>query len=361
LSRFSTDKTFGQSIAPFGKFDEKYFSYDLTAATDRIPIQVYEKVLRYHFGDKYSQAWVRIKSRLPFSYESGSYKYNTGQPMGLYSSWAMLAYAHHIIVRVASLRCNIKHFKDYRILGDDIVIRNTQVANAYVQIMTDLGVGISKEKSMVSEDTFEFAKRIFTKGREITGFPLAAVVNTLDLSFVEMSTVVLEANKRGYLIRDPEWVESLTLIYKSKFPTGSRAYREARKVYSLFIGKQIKNKEVSPDLVSSLFPNVYLSCVTSLDDLREIIFKEVLAGLSKQKSEAHVRTSTLVMKITGTNIPTPEIQPYSVDGSFRKWMVSDPITSVKKDELRRFHNVVLKYRSKAQTLESEGYYHIVQT
>jgi len=47
----------------------------------------------------------------------------------------------------------------YLILGDDIVIRGTDVALAYKEIMTSIGVEISEAKSHVSNDSFEFAKR----------------------------------------------------------------------------------------------------------------------------------------------------------------------------------------------------------
>jgi hypothetical protein len=38
--------------------------------------------------------------------------------------------------------------------------------------MTDLGIEISPTKTLVSRDTFEFAKRFFFKGTEVTGFPI---------------------------------------------------------------------------------------------------------------------------------------------------------------------------------------------
>jgi len=63
-------------------------------------------------------------------------------------------------------------FEDYRILGDDIVIRDDRVAESYRQVLQDFGIEISKAKSLVSKDTFEFAKRIFYDDTEVTGFPL---------------------------------------------------------------------------------------------------------------------------------------------------------------------------------------------
>lgn len=55
-------------------------------------------------------------------------KYATGQPMGLYSSWAALAITNHILVRLAAYRLGFNKFSDYLVLGDDIVIFSPQVA-----------------------------------------------------------------------------------------------------------------------------------------------------------------------------------------------------------------------------------------
>jgi hypothetical protein len=45
------------------------------------------------------------------------------------------------------------------ILGDDIVIKNDKVAKTYIKIMNKMGVEISLNKTHVSVDTYEFAKR----------------------------------------------------------------------------------------------------------------------------------------------------------------------------------------------------------
>jgi hypothetical protein len=73
----------------------------------------------------------------------------------------MLALTHHLIVQVAARRVGIPVFDDYALLGDDIVIAHTQVAESYHHLMTnELGVEISLHKSLVSSNTFEFAKQL---------------------------------------------------------------------------------------------------------------------------------------------------------------------------------------------------------
>lgn len=90
--------------------------------------------------------------------------------MGFYSSWAMLAITHHLIVRWAAYLegYNPKYFVGYAILGDDIVIMNRKVASRYKWIMTELGVAISLAKSYESHNVVEFAKSLFVDGTDVS-------------------------------------------------------------------------------------------------------------------------------------------------------------------------------------------------
>jgi hypothetical protein len=79
--------------------------------------------------------------------------------MGTYSSWAAFTLAHHFIVYYAARINGFSTFTQYIILGDDIVIKNDNIAKTYRDIMESLGVEISVQKTHVSKDTYEFAKR----------------------------------------------------------------------------------------------------------------------------------------------------------------------------------------------------------
>jgi hypothetical protein len=81
--------------------------------------------------------------------------------MGAYSSWAILALTHHVLVQVAAMRVGwSRWFPHYALLGDDIVIADEVVARGYLTLITSLGVEINLTKSVHSESGFsEFAKR----------------------------------------------------------------------------------------------------------------------------------------------------------------------------------------------------------
>lgn len=98
--------------------------------------------------------------------------------MGAYSSWGMLALTHHFIVQMAYRRQGGigRWFTDYVVLGDDIVIANQRVAKQYLDIMSEMGVGISFNKTLsTSNGVFEFAKRLVAPHSMLQGLPLKAL------------------------------------------------------------------------------------------------------------------------------------------------------------------------------------------
>lgn len=64
-------------------------------------------------------------------------------------------------------------------LGDDVVIRNELVAKQYLKNLDLIGVDVSKDKTLISPHSFEFAKRFFYKGVEVTPFPISGIYNTI--------------------------------------------------------------------------------------------------------------------------------------------------------------------------------------
>jgi hypothetical protein len=187
LKRIPQDGTFNQ-LAPVRALMERYqnevcYSFDLTAATDRVPWEVQVALLNqllpgdmgslwgellrgrdYHYsleGEHFEH--IKVQDGLP---RSGAVRYEVGQPMGAYSSWAMLALVHHLIVQYAAFQAGKRGwFEAYAILGDDVVIANRDVARQYRAIMKGLGVRLSGPKTLVGRGSCEFAKRFFLKGK----------------------------------------------------------------------------------------------------------------------------------------------------------------------------------------------------
>jgi hypothetical protein len=106
----------------------------------------------------------------------GKVRYECGQPMGLLSSWAVFSLTHHAITEYAAWRIGLPAKNLYYMLGDDITILDTQVANEYLKIMKEIDVDISIPKSFISKRNdenriAEFAKRIVVNGIDMSPVP----------------------------------------------------------------------------------------------------------------------------------------------------------------------------------------------
>jgi len=178
LSKLSQDRTFTQN--PHNKWTtrgNKFWSLDLSSATDRFPIKLQEKLISVIYDNwDFAKAWSGILIDRDFYYEGKYLRYSVGQPMGAYSSWAAFTLSHHLVVAWCAYLCGIRRFTDYIILGDDIVINNDKVARKYISVMTKLGVDISLQKTHVSRNTYEFAKRWIKNRIEISPLPLKGIL-----------------------------------------------------------------------------------------------------------------------------------------------------------------------------------------
>jgi len=200
LRRIPTDGTFDQTrpldnLLSRPKSGHKFYSFDLTAATDRLPIDLQVDILNA-LGVNGS-IWRSMLS-FPWFYRSEYIKYSVGQPMGAYSSWAMLALTHHVIVQVAAQRVGLSSFLNYAVLGDDIVINDDNVASEYLKLMELLGVSINLTKTIISSDMVEFAKRWKTS----SGIDYSPIGPGLILACmrkpITIGALITEAVTKGY-------------------------------------------------------------------------------------------------------------------------------------------------------------------
>jgi hypothetical protein len=153
------------------------YSFDLKAATDRIPSELTVEVLGHLIGASVAKSWRALLVDIGYSNKSlkmrcypgeATIRYGTGMPMGAYSNWAMLALAHHLIVQFAAYKVGYRGWYPlYALLGDDIVIHGTAVARQYQALCKAFGIKIGLEKSLISSNgSFEFAKRFYVKGKD---------------------------------------------------------------------------------------------------------------------------------------------------------------------------------------------------
>lgn len=176
-----------------------FWSFDLSAATDRLPVSIQASLLDYLLGETESgrpagQVWAELLTKRSYDVPKSSGEtlipfdapksvvYAVGQPMGALSSWAMLALVHHFLVHLAAERCGyvMGTFSAYAVLGDDVVIANGRVARSYSQLMGEIGVEIGFAKSLVSrKGALEFAKRYFILGVDCSTVALREVAASI--------------------------------------------------------------------------------------------------------------------------------------------------------------------------------------
>nr|UIW13826.1 MAG: RNA-dependent RNA polymerase [Rhizoctonia solani mitovirus 54] len=164
------------------------YSFDLTAATDRLPARLSSEILGVIFDNKHlPKYWLKIMTDRSFGFNGsvaekfnvsdGPYRYAVGQPMGGLSSWPALAVTHHWILQLSASRAlGFQGWYDnYEILGDDLVMFDKTVADEYLNIMSDLGCEINLNKSIRSPNrpVFEFAKRTCWGDKIVSGISFA--------------------------------------------------------------------------------------------------------------------------------------------------------------------------------------------
>jgi hypothetical protein len=187
------------------------YCFDLSSASDRIPAEMQSKRLDLMSGKPLGELWVKVMTDRNFFIKSQnrSVRWAVGQPLGLLSSFPSFALWHHDIIQFAYNRERIKagktpkFFKDYRLLGDDVVIYNKKVADTYQDLLQIIGIPINLNKSVIgsSENSqIEFTKRLALNGKEMSSIKhnilnKSSLTNTLDLidillerNFISQST-----------------------------------------------------------------------------------------------------------------------------------------------------------------------------
>jgi len=264
LKSFPNDGTFDQS-ASFNRAVEKSkvsghcFGYDLSSATDRLPIAIQVAILNPVLGSELAQLWKSILVDREYAIPRNPYgiedpvKYSVGQPMGALSSWAMLAVTHHMIVQYSWQLLGNKTFcTDYEVLGDDIVIFHPLLAQKYCEFMASIGVPLNEKKSVISIQkvpVVEYAKR--------TSF------NSHDVSPISWKMFFNQDTFAGRLsVVSFWWMRKPSFLFSS-FETILKK--------NLWDDRPKKN------------PNSYLSLLTSLCSRGCIPFEWILAKISEKK------------------------------------------------------------------------------
>ena len=214
--------------------DNRIYSVDLTGATNFIDCEVLGEIVQSIAGEEYAKHWVNLMVGRDFTdIEGEPRRYTVGQPMGFYSSWAMLAVWNHLMLRTCRHALGLHPSQDdpqFVIIGDDVAILGDDVAHMYLHLCKLMGVPVSplkgfspNTKALVPNplrhgstmNSVEIAKRIFVDGLEIT--PISPVEITAGLSESKnFPSLLLSMEERGINTTDnEELVKSLARLTPS--------------------------------------------------------------------------------------------------------------------------------------------------
>jgi hypothetical protein len=166
--------------------------FDLKAATDRMPVDLQQNVLKHLVGERLASLWRNLLCDRDYHVKGTRVRYSVGQPMGFLTSWATMDITHHAIIDYAK---KDKSFK--AVIGDDVALASKHGAKVYESILHRLGMTISYEKSVFSTDKVflgEIAKRLFINGGEISPIPPDILIKSTGnlIGFLEFIRVFSE-------------------------------------------------------------------------------------------------------------------------------------------------------------------------
>lgn len=244
LRSIPMDGTFNQ-LKPLSRLKghKNLYSFDLKAATDLLPARLSKAVLHSLMGLGLANNWLHLMQTVDFRSPDRHpnpgccwfYRFIRGQPLGYYYYWPVFTLTHHVMVWMAAERVYPGQvFKDYGILGDDIVIADAKVASAYRKVMEDSQAVISIEKSLISsKGACEFAKRFLINNHRTDRQDVSPVsVPLLKLCFGYVSPFVFKSlgcslitsirlRGGGYHVfskfRDNEYMNPMVLKLSSKW------------------------------------------------------------------------------------------------------------------------------------------------
>lgn len=164
---------------------ELVHSVDLSGATDYFPLALQESLLRMIFPSDIVDMFSEISQGSWEMPGFGQVSWKRGQPLGLYPSFGSFALTHGCLLLgiQRTLYPSYDGFEKFFVLGDDVVILDTKLAQMYLSFLDKLKCPVSESKTLVSNKLSEFAGKVITESSVIPQYKWRLVS---DNSFIDI-------------------------------------------------------------------------------------------------------------------------------------------------------------------------------
>jgi hypothetical protein len=167
-------------IQKFLKNSKIVHSIDLTSFTDVFPLELQMQVLYEIFGDNNPHVLAfKAVSEGRWSSSIGEIRWNKGQPLGLYPSFALAGLTHGLLL---ALLAGVYH-QQFFVRGDDVIILDDNLYERYIKTLELLECPWSPDKTISSNVIAEFAGKIILSDAIIPQFKWR---NISDNNFIDI-------------------------------------------------------------------------------------------------------------------------------------------------------------------------------
>lgn len=271
-----------KSLNSYASNAEYLSDIDASSWTNYFPLTLQYYVVKAFYGEEVAGLWVQLM-RLPIhvnltmpdgTEQLYTFRMHYGQPMGLYSSWAIANLSHHMLNRFSHVRVNSAYhigkvvllpngtklqFHEYNlpywIVGDDEVSADYEAQTDYLALTSALGIKVNATKSKVlsrrnGKYLSEFVHRQTLAGSEVTGLSPKIATNSFR-SYADLAVFLQFCRSRGFQLDERRLISDIVRLQKTL----------PRKVYMHTFGVQpipMEQIEIGlriPAIVGGLLPD----------------------------------------------------------------------------------------------------------
>jgi hypothetical protein len=242
------------------------YSIDLSDATNLFPWQYQKGCLLRHFTGKRQRTMIEIMDRVSKSewatnLKTGQWQkvsFSRGQPQGLGPSFAAFAFTHNLLLAGICHKVKVKPRDTFRVLGDDVVINNGEVARRYRATLNNLGCKVSESKTFASNRFAEFAGYTITPNSYGKAYKWKSVSDRSFLDFVRN----LGPRSIGYL--NPAQRSVAKVLLKGHKALGGLGVGPGS--LDDYLIKVLNNKDQENDMVVG-FRDLYHECLNFVNSI----------------------------------------------------------------------------------------------